>query len=328
MTTSGAVSYSVSEQNIIEAAMFDAGAQGVGETISDADYQFCRRKLNMLVKQWMGTLDFAPGLKMHSRKRGELFLSTTTGQYSLGPSGSGWASSFVTLTTTAAAALGASSILVSSITGVSNGDNIGVRLASGAVQWTTVNGAPSGSTINLTATLTGATTSGDVAWTYGTTLQARRPLQILTAVLRDSQNNDTPLYVYNLKDYERLPSKTNTSNTGDPTTIYYEAQLTNGQLYTDVAAAADTTKHIHTVYLSPIEDFVSQTDTPDYPQEWYRALVYALAVEICPGFQLPITDELKLLLSDSLKMARESNPETSSMFFQPKEDNYQPWGTL
>src|SRR5215831_17288861 len=112
--------------------MFDAGAQGVGENISDADYQYCRRKLNMMVKQWMGTLDFAPGLKVHSRKRGNLFLSTTTGQYTLGPGGSGWSSdSFISTTTTAGSAVGSSTVTVSSATRISRGDNIGVRQTSG-----------------------------------------------------------------------------------------------------------------------------------------------------------------------------------------------------
>jgi hypothetical protein len=46
---------------------------------------------------------------------------------------------------------------VDSITGITNGDNIGVELDDGTMHWTTVNGAPSGTVITLTAVLPSAT---------------------------------------------------------------------------------------------------------------------------------------------------------------------------
>jgi hypothetical protein len=180
--------------------------------------------------------------------------------------------------------------------------------------------------VTLTAVLTASATSGAGVYNYATSLQARRPLQIITAVLRDSNSNDVPLWFYNLQDYETLPSKANPQNTGDPTTLYYQAVLTNGILRTDVAAAADTTKYIHMVYLSPIEDFNSATDTPDYPQEWYRPLVKSLAVEIAPAFSLPVTQDMLQAKAEAMAIAGRSNPETSSMFFMPKNDDYMPWG--
>jgi hypothetical protein len=326
MTTSGTVSFSVSRDDICKQAMYECGALGIGETMSDDDLQLCSFRLNMMVKQYMGTIDLAPGLKVWSRKRGNLFLSTTTGQYSLGPSGSGWCSSFTSTTLASSAAAGASTIIVTSAASIANGDNIGITLSSGNIQWTTVNGAPVGTTVTLTAVLTGAASGLGAVYNYATSLQARRPLQIITAVLRDVNTNDTPLWFYNLQDYESLPSKANLQNTGDPTQIFYEAQLTNGVLYTDVAAAADTSKYIHIVYLSPIEDFNSATDTPDYPQEWYRPLVKALAVEIAPAFSLPVTQEMMAAKAEALAIAGRSNPETSTMFFQPKDDGFSRWG--
>jgi hypothetical protein len=306
--------------------MYECGALGIGETMSDDDLQLCAFRLNLIVKQYMGTIDLAPGLKVWSRKDGNLFLSNSTGTYSLGPSGTGWATSFTQTTLGASASAGASTITVSSASNIANGDNIGIELTSGALQWTTVNGAPVGTTVTLTAVLSGSATSGGQVYNYATSLQARRPLQILTAVLRDSNSNDTPLWLYNLQDYEVLPSKTNTQNTGDPTTIFYQANLTNGTLKTDVAAAADTTKYIHMVYLSPIEDFNSATDTPDYPQEWYRPLVKILAVEIAPAFSLPVTQDMMNAKNEALAFAGRSNPETSTMFFQPKDDDFTRWG--
>lgn len=326
MSSSGTVSFSVSRDQIIQYAMYQCGALGVGELVSSQDNDYCAFMLNMLVKQWQGKQDFAPGLKMWSRKRADLFLSTTTGKYSLGPAGIGWTSSATFLTLTANANAGATTLTVSSIVGLSSTDNIGIVLSSGALFWTTINGAPSGSTVTITAALPTSASSSTPVYSYTLVNQARRPLQIVTAVLRDIQKNDTPLYFYNLQDYQALPSKANVLNASDPTSIYYEAQLTNGTLETDCASASDTTKYIHMVYLSPIEDFNAATDTPDYPQEWFLALVMGLAVEICPGFDMTITPELKLLRDESLAIAKEMTSENSTMFFQPKDDGYSVWG--
>lgn len=328
MTTSNSVDFSVTRDQIITDAMLDAGALGVGESISDNDLQFCARRLNMLVKQWQGKQDFAPGLKMWSRKRGNLFLSGSTGQYSLGPSGTGWATSFTQIATTASAAAGASTILVSSITGLSSGDNIGIVLASLAIQWTTINGAPSGSTVTLTATLTGAVASGATVYTYPTASQARRPLQLVSAVLRDQFQNDVPLYMMDVQQYEALPNKVQTAAPTEVTSIYYEAQLTNGVLYTDAPATVDCNKYIHMVYLSPIEDFDAATDTPDYPQEWFLALVTGLACNIAPAFQLPVTADMKGNFAAALTIAQQANAETSSLYFQKGEVDYAPWGVF
>ena len=328
MTTSGIVTFSVTRDQIIQDAMFDAGALGVGESVNDNDLQFCSRRLNMMAKQWQGRQDFAPGLKMWSRKRGNLFLSATTGQYTVGPGGTGWATSFTQLTTTAAASAGASTVLVSSITGLSSGDNIGIVLDSLAIQWTTINGAPSGSTVTLTNVLTGSAASGNTVYTYPTTSQARRPLEIVTVLCRDQNQNDVPIYKMTVQEYEALPTKAQPSSPTDVTAIYYEAQLGNGILYTDAGAAADCNKYLHMVYLSPIEDFNAATDTPDYPQEWYLALVTGLAVNIAPAFQLPVTAEMKSNFATALAIAQQSNAETSALFFQKGQDDYAPWSNF
>jgi hypothetical protein len=325
MPSSGTVTFSVSRDDIIQNAMKIIGELAPSESPTAAETTDCSMFLNMMVKQWQGQADFAPGLKMWSRKRGNLFLSTSTNSYSLGPAGH-WSSSVNTTTLTAAAALSATALTVASITGISSGDNIGIVLTSGDVFWTTVNGAPSGVTVNITTGLSGAAASGNTLFTYATANQGRRPLQILTAVLRDSTNQDTPLSIMTLEDYQGLPAKADSTTTGDPSQIYYESQLTNGILYTDIFPS-NTTKYIHTVYLSPIEDFNASTDTPDYPQQWYRALSYGLAVDISPLFQFAVRPDIKMLRDEALIVARNQDPEVTHGYYQPNVD-YTDYGPI
>lgn len=313
MTTSGIVTFSVTRDQIIKQAMLNNGALGEGEVPTYQETVDMAFLLNLIVKQWSGKADFAKGLKMFSRKRADLFLYNNQAQYSLGPSGDKWATSFTSSTTTAAAALNASAIVVASATGFAANQNVGVVMTNGNMFWTTILSVV-GSTINLNANLTAAVASGALVYTYTTANQARRPLEIVTAVLRDQYNNDVPLDFINIQEYEVLPSKVNSTAQGDPTELYYEAQLTNGQLYLDVFPQ-DVTKHIHMVYLSPAEDFNVATDTPDYSQVWYLPLVWELSMQSAPMFEMPITPEMKTMAAQSLMIAQSENPETSALYF-------------
>lgn len=315
--TSGQVTFTVSSNDIITRSMQFVGALGESEVPTGQEFTDCLQTLNMLVKQWMGRADFAPGMKMWSRKRADLMLDPTKTQYNLGPTGDRWASDLIQTSLSVTAAAGAGTVTVASASGILNADAIGIVLNNNTIQWTTINGAPAGNVITLTAVLTSAASSGAVVYTY-TTL-ARRPLSILAMVLRDKNYNDVPFDpMLTVQAYESLPSKANITATGDPTLWYYESQLGNGVLNFDVYPA-DLTKHIHVTYLSPIEDFIASTDTPDYPQQYYLPLCWGLAKQIAPMFKLPFTQDMKDNYTESTAMAFGVDPDTSDLYFQPNQ---------
>jgi hypothetical protein len=312
MASSGSVDFSVNRDEIIRDAMFEIGALGDSETPTDADIQLYSRYLNRLVKQWQGTADFAPGLKMWSRKRATLYMQDSTNTYSLGPSGDNWAVSPVETTLSVTANSGAGTITVTSATGITSGMYIGIRLDSNTIHWTTVNGAPSGSTVTLTAIITGVASSGKSVYAY--TSKGRRPLQFISLLLSNSRNNEIPLIGITAKDYESITRKV---NVGQPQNYYYESQLTNGTLYLD-CYPVDTSWRLKGVYLSPIEDFDAATDTPDFPQQWYRPLHYGLAVDIYgTARQGEPTKRLIGLRDESIAMARNQDAEVFNEYFQP-----------
>jgi hypothetical protein len=59
------------------------------------------------------------------------------------------------------------------VTGVATTYNIGVQLDDGTFQWTTVNGAPSGSTVTLTAVLTDSAAPATWFWSIKPNWSAR-----------------------------------------------------------------------------------------------------------------------------------------------------------
>lgn len=340
MTTSGTYTFTVTRDDIIRDSMLNIGKLGQVESPTAQETTDCARKLNMMAKQWMGKQDFAPGLKMWTRQRGDLFLSSSLYSYRLGPTGDNWAGG-IAVTQPNGATYFQNQLIAQSTTAVlsfgvgdtSNytaGDFIVVQLNSGDIFSSTILSINAGAgTVTMNAALPSAAGSGNYAWNY--TTKAQRPLEIVTAILRDNQNNDTPLNYMTLETYEQLPNKVMPSFLSDPTAIYYEAQIgtatttSNGILYTDCGGAQDVTKHIHVVYLQATQDFNNPLDNPEYPQEWYMALCWGLSKQICPMFNAVWTKEMETNYSDALSMARQANSETTQFYFQPNSASpYEP----
>ena len=336
MATSGTYSFSVTRDDIIREAMLNIGKLDVYGSIDPVETADCARKLNMMVKTWMGTMDFAPGLKMWTRQRGDLFLSQTQYRYALGPTGDNFAggvtaiagANFGTDQLSVAAAAAATNIYtgVGSTSNFTANDYAVIQLDSGDIFSTTISSVNSGSGYVTIATgLPSAASSGNYIWNY--TTKAQRPLDIVTAILRDDTNNDSPLNVMTLQTYEALPNKTASDNLSDPTAIYYEAQIgtagpgsSNGNLYIDCGGAQDVTKQIHIVYLRPVQDFNNPLDNPEYPQEWYLALCWGLSKQVAPMFNAPWGQVQESLLQEALAHARESNSERTEIYFIPNAE--------
>lgn len=316
MATSGTYSFSVSRDQIIRMAMLFIRRLDELEVPTPQDITDCAMVLNMLVKQWMGKADFAPGLKQWLRNHGHLFLSSTTGQYTVGPSGTGWTNSYVNTTTTAAVASNGTVVPVTSVTGMTVGDNFGVVLTSGALYWTTVK-TISSLNVTINGNLPSAAGSGAVVFDYTTT--AQQPVVVETAFLRDINNEDTPLRMMTLQEYDFLPSKTDTASVSDPTAIYSEFQLNNSVLRIDCAGAQDVTKHICMTYMVATQDFNNPNDTPYYPQEWYLPLCWGLSKHIAPMYGAVWTPAMQDAYTESLTIARHKDQDISVLYFQPGE---------
>jgi len=335
-STSGSYTFSCTQYQVIRQAMLDIGALEPYEQPTAQEYADCSFRLNMMVKTWMGNTDFAPGLKMWTRKRADLFLGYSKFAYNLGLNGDNWVDSTAGLaypqsfgqsTLTANAASGASSIVCAAVTQMNIGDYIGVVVGSD-IFWTTVSSLNSVTlTAGLALPLSGAASSGAYVWNY--TTKARRPLAMISCVLRDIYANDTPLNFMTTERYESLPTKTASTNIADPTAILYESQFSNqtpnGILYLDVGGAQDVTKHLHCVYLSPVQDLVNPGDAVDYPQSWFDALCWGHGKKIAPMFDCEWTQIMEANYQEALTVARQGDPATTDVYFEPNaESPYSP----
>ena len=162
MSTSGIYSFSVSRDDIIRQAMLNIRRLDPYETPTAQETQDCARMLNMMCKQWMGKSDFAPGLKVWTRKRGHLLLSPSTGQYTLSNPAQGWTNALTQTTSTAYANTGANTLAVTSAAGFVVGGTLAVAVDSEYLFYTTVSSV-SGLNVGLAAPLTAPVVACDGA---------------------------------------------------------------------------------------------------------------------------------------------------------------------
>jgi hypothetical protein len=276
MSTSGSIDYSVNRDTIITETLEILAVLGEGESPSSDQLTSLGRTLNLMVKAWQ-----AEGTNLFAVQRQYVFLQKDTHEFSLGPSGAHFTTSFVETTIATAGSATDLTIEVADITGMSSGDNIGIELDDGTLQWTTINGAPTGTTVTITAALTGVVAASRVVYTY--TTKANRPMRITDAVLRDNNSIDTPVNIVPLSDYVALPTKT---SDGQVVTIYYDRQVGTGILHT--WPETDSVKDRLVIWVQrTLEDFDAASDDADYPQEWYMALVYGLAHYVIPKYGIP-----------------------------------------
>lgn len=309
MATSGSVDFSVSRANLIEDALNIVGGLGVGDTIATVQTTHANRQLNMILKSWI-----SHGIQLWSRSTGYVLPFTGASSTTLGPSGGHATLSYVQTTLSAAAADGATTIVVTSATGISNTYNIGIEQDDDTMHWTTVNGAPSGTTVTLTAALTDSAASGNYVYVYQTKLV--RPTRVIAAYIHQQETDvDYPI---NVLAFDTFSGTGDNDATGVPVQVNYDPQLTTGTFR--IYPQFDAGRHlIKITFQRPLEDFDADADTPDLPQEGYLALMYALAVVLAPTYGMPVQDRgmLKADAKEAFEVFKGNEPEEGSLQIQP-----------
>jgi len=123
--------------------------------------------------------------------------------------------------------------------------------------------------------------TGDTCLTVVGSAQITRPIEVLEARIRDTDNNDEPLTICQTRD--EFFSITDKTSSGDATHVWYDPVITNGRLYV-WPVADDATKTIVFTMRRTIEDFDASANDFDGPPEVLDAIVWNLAVNLAPEY--------------------------------------------
>jgi hypothetical protein len=148
-----------------------------------------------------------------------------------------------------------------------------------------------------------------------------KPLKVIQAWIRDTASNvDVPMRILTKEEYSVLGNKT---SSGKPIQIYYEPLIDYGNLYVFPTPDSNSVSYntIYITYQRPFADINASSDVPDFPQEWYDAVIYGLALRLAPDYGIP--QESRVLLgreAEAIKqMALSFGTEEGSLYFQREE---------
>lgn len=300
MASSNSYNFVLTRDNIIDLAHQHIGVVGEGLSATANQVTEAAKLLNMIIK-----VRAADGMPLWALKRGTILPTTSTSSVN---TNSHIVTAYDTTTLSAAEAALQTVISVTSSTGFTAADQVGIELDSGEIHWTTIVSVDSSVQITITTAIPTAAASGSRVYAYtASTDRIQRPLRILQAnVLEVSGGSTWEIEVIPREDYYALGSRT---SEGVPSQIYYDATL--GTAVADPATSTtwygtvfiyprfqDGNNVIEFTYHRPFADLDSASENPDMPQEFYLPLMLELAAMLAPKFQLPL-DERRQLMSDA-----------------------------
>lgn len=279
MATSGTADFNLTRNKIIRAAARKIQAVRAGSVMGAAMIADFDEALNAMVKHWQAT----PGLHVWTVAEATLFPVPGQVQYPISNAASSAhaTQTYVKTEISANEAAGQNVISLETTDGMSANDHIGITLDDGTIQWSTISGAP-GATVTIADDISDSAAAGNLVYTY--TKKIVRPLRIVAARSFDPESlEETQVDMIARLDYRMLSNKT---LPGQVNQLFYDPQLTTGQLYL-YQTSTTMGRLVNFTWWRPIEDFATAGDNPDLPQEWIQTLIFNLAVVMAPEFDVP-----------------------------------------
>ena len=307
MAVSSSRDYSVTGTNLINGAFEYIGMKDTNESMSAELAAQGLATLERMIKLWE-----AEGIGLWTIAEIALFQSDEGYTYNIYSSGTNCSVTWVKTELSAASAASDTTLTVDSITGVTDGDYIGIELDDGTLEWTTVNGTPASSVITITTGITSAAAVDNHVYTY--TTKCPRPIEVTEARIHHSDGTDTPLAIISREEYMTLTDKT---STGVANQIYFDSQLS--YVTANIWPACDDVKdYIKMSVKLSIMDMDAVGNNPEFPQEWYEALETNLAVRLGQKNGRPLDPVLAAIAMSSKQIASDFDREMVSTFISTR----------
>lgn len=247
--------------------------------------------LNSMVKLWQKK----PGMRLWTVREATLFPQVEQVKYALGTASTDHATeTYYETDLSAAEASSQTTLSVTSTTNMTVADNIGIVVDDGTIHWSTI-ASKTATTVTIDDALDDDAASGNAVFNYTTKIV--RPLKIVDARryniagATDTPISDSQGSLMARLDYQALPNKT---QTGTINRAFYDPERSAlGYLYI-WQAPSTITDLVKFTWHRPLMDFDAASDDPDFPQEWINPIVFNLAINIAPEFDVP-TERLQVI---------------------------------
>jgi hypothetical protein len=316
MARSGSINFNISADEIIKKALAKIGERDADVPLTNEEMSDGMISLNVLVKSWQNE-----GLHLWKRAEGVLFLDPGITTYLLGPNGAEATleDDFVNTELTTAALATSTTLVVTSTTGMLDGDFIGIELDDSTRQWTSIVTVDSATGLTITDPLTGAAAIDNSIFTYTTIIE--RPLRIESARrTRLGDDTEVELDKWSRQEYT---SQTNKVSRGTPTAFYYSPNLDNGEI--SIWQTAQSVQQVlKFTFQRNIEDFDVTANNPDFPIEWAKTLIWNLAADIGLEYEVSL-QKMQMIEAKAAGYLEQSlgfDEEVTSLDVQPDFRGY------
>jgi len=304
MATSGTYSFTVTRDEIIDAALRLLTVIGSGQTAETEDYANCSEALNIMLKSWV-----KKGFPLWVYERIAVPMLSGLGVYPIGPT-----AGYIYRVDITNGGTGYPNSGTVTFTGGGLGATGTYTASGGVIQSVTITNGGNSYTSAPTVTFSGGgTNAAGTAIVAGLTMS--RPLRIIDGYIRNTENFDTTLFAISQQEYNILGNK---SSAGVPTQYYYDTQLINGLMYVYNVPAADGSV-IYITVQRQFQDMSEGTQNFDFPQEWFQALKWNLANELSEEYEVAenkimrIQARAEMYLNDCMDFSQEE----AGVFFTP-----------
>ena len=309
MGLSQSYDFTRTRREIIKEAYELIGAIEPDATVSTNEEASAVTSLQLILKQNQGD-----GLWLHTYKDCILFLEKDKTQYSLGPSGDNCAeeSDVVSTTLSEDHSTSATSIKLTSGTGMANSDKIGIELDDGTAHWTTISSGGGTTTAVVASGVASAASDGNTVYTYTSKIQ--RPLRIADTTLRDSNNIDTPVSIISLSEYRSLSNKQ--ADSERIVQVAYDPQLTDGILNV-WPRTSNVVNRLAFSMKRPVMNIDGYGQHAEIPTEWLDWITWELAYKL--SFKQPLPLQERMLIRNEADRLKEAltDYEHTSFFIDP-----------
>lgn len=161
----------------------------------------------------------------------------------------------------------------------------------------------------------------DVTITTSPILITDRPLKAVQGFYRNNQVTpkiDTPVMLLSKQEYLTLGSK---YSSGVTNSFFYDPKVNYGilNLYLTPDTYSQTNLEFHMVCQMPLNDLNTTSDIPDFPNEWFNCLTWALADNLALEYQVPQATRSEIAVRAKIFREEMTNwdVEAASTYFQP-----------
>jgi hypothetical protein len=309
MTTSGTNTFNLTRNQIIDMALERIGAKTLNRSATNAEVQQASVYLNAMIKAWKNK-----GLNLWKSTQGTLFLQPGQKSYKLDGT-TAFATEYSTASAlSAAASSGDFTITIDDSAGFVTGYYIVIVQDDNTNHFTTIANI-AGTTVTLTDALTADVSADNYVYAFQTKI--KRPEGVSSLQLYQTPTKSVPNVINSNNTYFNIPTK---ETPGQPNTMYYDKQLTYGTIYLWPVPNVNTYFAKFT-FQKQFDDFLTANNTPDFPQEWLKALYLGLAYDLCGPYRLTPDEYLKRDAHEALEEAEGYDREDTSIYLQPATVN-------